>query len=248
MRVETFATPGPVRLQIQIPRGDVELETAETAETTVELEARGRNAEELEREARIEARPRGDGHEVVVEARSRGLFGRNGQYLVRISAPHGADVKAELASADISGRGRYGAIDIEVASGDVEFDHVAHEAKVDSASGDVQVGYARAAKVNSASGDVRLDDVAGPAEVNTASGDVDLRRVATGEIKVNSASGDVEIGIAKGSRLWVDAQSLSGETSSDLELESGLPVETDEGPLVELRAVTMSGDINVRRA
>lgn len=248
MRVETFTTPGPVRLQIQIPRGDVELATGDTAETTVELEARGRNADELEREARIEARPRGDGHEVVVEARSRGLFGRNGEYLVRISAPHGADVRAELASADIRGRGRYGEIDVDIASGDVEFEHVEQHAKIDSASGDVQVGHAGTARVNSASGDVRVDDVAGPAEVNTASGDVDLRRVVAGEVKVNSASGDVEVAIAKGSRLWVDAQSLSGDTSSELELESGVPVETDEGPLVELRAVTMSGDINVRRA
>jgi Putative adhesin len=248
VRVETFATPGPVRLQIQIPRGDVELETSDAAETTVELEARGRNADELEREARIEARPRGDGHEVVVEAPSRGLFGRGGEYLVRVSAPHGADVRAELASADISGRGRYGDVDIDVASGDVELEHVEREARIDSASGDVQVAHAGTAKVNSASGDVRLDDVAGPTDVNTASGDVDLRRVVSGAVKINSASGDVEVGIAQGSRLWVDAQSLSGDTSSELELESGAPVATDEGPLVELRAVTMSGDINVRRA
>jgi len=248
VRVETFATPGPVRLQIQIPAGDVELATADTAETTVELEARGRDADELEREARIEARPRGDGHEVIVEARGRGLFRRGGEYLVRISAPHGADVNADLASADISGRGRYGEIEVDVASGDVEFEHVAGEADIDSASGDVQVAHAGTAKVNSASGDVRLDDVAGPAEVNTASGDIDLRRVVSGAVKVNSASGDVEVGIAQGSRLWVDAQSLSGETSSELELESGAPVDTDEGPLVELRAVTMSGDISVRRA
>jgi hypothetical protein len=248
VRVEAFATPGPVRLQIQIPRGDVELETADTAETTVELEARGRNADELEREARIEARPRGDGHEVVVEGRTRGLFGHGGEYLVRVSAPHGADVRAELASADIRGRGRYGEVEIEVASGDVEFERVEGEARVSSASGDIQVAHAGRAKVNSASGDVRLDDVAGPADVNTASGDIDVRRVVEGAVKINSASGDVEVGIAQGSRLWVDAQSLSGDTSSELELESGTPVETDEGPLVELRAVTMSGDISVRRA
>jgi Putative adhesin len=248
MRVETFSTPGSVRLQVQIPSGDVELATADTGETTVEFEARGRDAEEREREARIEVRPRGDGHQVVVEAPNRGLFRRGGDYLVRISAPHGADVRAELASADINARGRYGDVDVDIASGDVEFDHVEREAKIDSASGDVHVGRAGAAKVNSASGDVRVDDVAGRAEVNTASGDIDLRRVVEGEVKVNSASGDVEVGIAKGSRLWVDAQSLSGDTSSELELESGVPVETDEGPLVELRAVTMSGDISVRRA
>jgi DUF4097 and DUF4098 domain-containing protein YvlB len=112
----------------------------------------------------------------------------------------------------------------------------------------VQLERVDSAEVNSASGDVQIDAAGGPVEVNTASGDVQLGSVAQGEVEVNSASGDIEVGIAKGSRLFVDAQSLSGETSSELELESGSPVETDEGPLVELRAVSMSGDIAVRRA
>jgi DUF4097 and DUF4098 domain-containing protein YvlB len=250
MRSETFPTPGQVRLQIQIPAGDIDVETGDVEETTVELEVSGRDADEHEQGARIESRPRGDGHEIVIEAHrgGLGLFNRNRSYNVRISAPHGADVRAELASADISGRGRYGDVDVDVASGDVEFEHVEGEAKVDSASGDIEVSRAGAVRMNSASGDVRIEEVGGPAAVNTASGDIDLRRVVAGEVKVNSASGDIEVGIAQGSRLWVDAQSLSGDTSSELELESGAPVESDEGPLIELRAVTMSGDISVRRA
>lgn len=252
MRTETFSTPGRVELQISIPAGDVDLETVADKETIVELEARGRDSEELEREARIEMRPRGDGYEVVVEpgrGRGRGLFrSRDGEYRVHITVPHGAAVEANLVSADISGRGRYAELEINAASGDVEFDEVEGEASVDTASGDVQIDRVGSAKVNAASGDVRIDESAGDIDVNTASGDVDLRSVGSGEVKVNSASGDVEIGIAKGSRLWVDAQSLSGETASELELESGGPVETDDGPLVELRARTMSGDINVKRA
>jgi DUF4097 and DUF4098 domain-containing protein YvlB len=248
MRTEAFSTPGPVRLQIEIPAGEVDIETAEVQETTVELTA---SDEELEREARIDVRSRGDGHEVVVEAprRGLGLFSfRDRSYDVRVRAPIGADVKADLASADIRGRGRYGDVDVDVASGDVELEQVEGDARIDTASGDVLIARVGSAKVNSASGDVRIDESAGGAEVNTASGDVELRRVSAGEVKVNSASGDIEVGIARGSRLWVDAQSLSGETSSELELESGAPVEGDEGPLVELRAVTMSGDISVRRA
>jgi DUF4097 and DUF4098 domain-containing protein YvlB len=250
MRTETFATPGDVELTLQIPKGEVEIEAAATMETTVELEARGRDADELEREVRIEARPRGNGHEVVVNASSRrGLLGfREGEYRVRIKAPNGATVGARLASADISGRGRFGELEIDAASGDVAFDDVEGLAKINTASGDVELRRVGSAKVNSASGDVRVDESAAEVEVNTASGDIELRSVAEGEVKVHSASGDVEVRIAKGSRLWVDAQSLSGETSSDLELESGAPVEGDEGPLVELRAQTMSGDIAVRRA
>lgn len=243
MRTETFATPAPVTLQIDVPAGDIEIETAEMPETNLELEVRGRNAEELERETRIEARGRG---EIVVAASDR-RPARDADYRVRVATPHGAAVRADLASADIRGRGRYAELDIDIASGDVQFDQVDGQAKINTASGDVELARVGSARVNSASGDVRVDDSSGSIEVNTASGDVLLRRVAEGDVKVHSASGDVEVGIARGSRVWVDAQSLSGETSSELELESG-PAGDDEGPLVELRAQTMSGDISIRRA
>jgi DUF4097 and DUF4098 domain-containing protein YvlB len=230
MRTESFATPAPVALRINVPAGHVEIETADTRETTVELEVRGHDAEESERDVRIEMRPRGEGHEVVVDADERGGRVRNAEYRVRVTTPHGADLESNLASADLRARGRYGGVEANVASGDVDLERVA------------------TARVNSASGDVRIEAASGPVKINTASGDVGVRSVAEGEVNVHSASGDIEVGIARGSRLFVDAQSLSGETSSELELESGSPLEGDEGPLVELRAQTMSGDIAVRRA
>lgn len=235
-------------LDIRIPSGDIEIETDDAAETAVEFQARGRDSEELERDAEITMRPRGEGYEVRIEAGRGGLFRRGGEYRVRIAAPHGASVRANLASADISGRGRYSEIDLKVASGDVEFEDVSGEAGVNTASGDVQLDRVGTAKVNSASGDVQIDESAEGADVNTASGDVELRSVASGDVRINSASGDIEVGIAKGSRLLVDAQTLSGDTSSELDLESGSRVETDEGPLVELKARSMSGDISVKRA
>jgi hypothetical protein len=251
VRHETFTTPGPVTLDIRIPAGDIEIETDDAAETAVELQARGRDAEALESDAEISMRPRGDGYEVRVEAgRGRGGFLglRGGEYRVRVAAPHGATVKANLASADISGRGRYSDLDVKVASGDVEFEDVSGEADVNAASGDVQLDRVGTAKINSASGDVRIDESAKGADVNTASGDVAIDSVVSGDVRINSASGDIEVGIAKGSRLLVDAQTLSGDTSSELDLESGNTIETDEGPLVELKARSMSGDISIKRA
>jgi DUF4097 and DUF4098 domain-containing protein YvlB len=252
VRTETFSTPGSVSLEINIPAGDVDIETIDGDETEVELQVRGRDAEELERDARIEVRPRGNRYEVVVAAdrgRAQGFFrSRDGDYRVHIKTPHGAAVEANLASADISGHGRYSEIEIHAASGDVQFDAVEGAAGVDTASGDVRLDRVGTAKVNCASGDVRIDEARGQIEVNTASGDVQLRNVVSGKVEVNSASGDLEVAIAKGSRLFVDAQTLSGDTSSELELESGAPIEGDEGPLVELRAVSMSGDISVKRA
>jgi hypothetical protein len=46
----------------------------------------------------------------------------------------------------------------------------------------------------------------------------------------------------------MDAKSMSGETTSDLAVGDAPEEQEEEGPLVELRIQTMSGDIHVARA
>jgi DUF4097 and DUF4098 domain-containing protein YvlB len=250
MRTEKFDTPGKVKLEISIPSGDVDLQTNGGDTTTVELEVSGKDSEEHEQDTQIELRQRGDRYEVVIAAgKNRGFnFIRGRDYRVRVTAPTETEVEAKLASADVEGHGRFGDLRIQTASGDIEFEHVEGMARIDAASGDVKIEYADAVKINSASGDIVVDDLRHGGDINTASGDVELKSVREGDVKLNSASGDIEVGIAKGSRLFVEAQSLSGDTSSDIDLESGAPIESDQGPLVELKARTLSGDISVRRA
>src|SRR5206468_12778041 len=77
MRSETYSTPGPLRLNLEIPAGEIEIETGNTDETHVELEAVANNdaIRDLVENSRIELVPRGDGHEVIVEAQARhGIF------------------------------------------------------------------------------------------------------------------------------------------------------------------------------
>ena len=226
MRRETFDTPGPLELNVRVPIGDVDLETVEGNETVVEISA----SPEIEEAARIELRPKRDGHElsVVIEKRSGFLRSFREDVRVQISSPPGADVDLSTASADVEARGDFGAAKVNTASGDIRFEHI---------GGDAQV--------NSASGDVNLDQIDGVLTVNTASGDVEIRRIQ-GDAKVRAASGDIEVGIRQGSKLWIDARSMSGETSSELEL--GDAPTDGEGPLVEVRATAMSGDIKVKRA
>lgn len=289
MRTEVFQTPGPVQLDVRLGAGEISIETADIRETTVVLEPLRNNEETHEAitTARIELRERGGGQEIVVDVRGgrgRGFgFSRGADVLVRISCPEETSVEARSGSADIEGRGRFGAVEVETGSGDVEFGDIAHDAKISAASGDVEIktigGEARVSsasgdvqigsiggdgRVNSASGDVIIREVGGPLEVNSASGDVIVReahssvgvntasgdqligRVSQGSVNLKSASGDLKIGIKEGSRLFVDARSRSGEVTSELEV-SDVPAAGD-APLVELRANTMSGDINVVRA
>lgn len=263
MRRETFETPGPLTLDIRVPSGDIDLETVEGTETVVEVSA----SPELEEQARIELRPKRDGHEVsvIIEKRS-GLFSAfREEVRVRVTSPPGADVEVSTASADVDARGDFGGAQINTASGDVEFEHVGGEAQVNSASGDVKLARVDGpltvnsasgdlevdrlqgeGKVRAASGDIWIDEADGSLKVQTASGDVEIKSVREGDVVVQTASGDIEVGIKQGSKLWIDAKSMSGETSSELEI--GDAPADGEGPMVEVRATAMSGDIRVKRA
>ena len=263
MRRETFDTPGPLALTVRVPAGDVDLETNEGTETVVEISANS----EIEEEARIELHPKRDGHEVIVVIEKKsGLFRSFREDVrVRISSPPGADVEFSTASADIEARGDYGAAKVNTASGDLRFEHIAGDAQVNSASGDVSLDQVDGAltvntasgdveirriqgdaKVRAASGDISIDEADSALKVQTASGDVEVESVREGEVTLQTASGDIAVGIKQGSKLWIDARSMSGETSSELEL--GDTPTDGEGPLVEVRATAMSGDIKVKRA
>ena len=231
-----FATPDPPRLRVSVPAGRIEIETGPRTDTIVEIE--GRDVEEFGVEQR--------GREIVVERRKR--FGRGGgSYDVRILAPEGADAELALASADVRGTGRFGEVRVRNASGDVQLGSVGGRLDVSTASGDVVVQAATGGgAIRTASGDVVVREAGERLGVMTASGDLVIAAIANGALDLKSASGDMRIGIAPGSRFHVDARSLSGETRSDLEI---LGVETTtEGPLVELKATSMSGDIRIVRA
>jgi len=254
MRVETFQTSEPPRLRINLAAGRVSLESADTAETTVELEG------PREDEAVIEVR----GNEVVVDVERKKLRGSK-EHRLSIRAPHGASVEAHTASADVDGRGRFGDVSVKTASGDVRFaeaeadasvhtasgdvalERVGGEAEVHTASGDVEIGHVGGkATIRSASGDVVVGEAEAGLRVQTASGDQKIDSVAEGEVALQSASGDLEVGVRRGSSVWVDARSMSGETTSELDLGDAPPEEG--GQLVELRATAMSGDIRIKRA
>jgi hypothetical protein len=65
-------------------------------------------------------------------------------------------------------------------------------------------------------------------------------------VDLRSVSGDAEIGMRPGLRLWIDASSLSGSMTSELDVSDTPP--DDDAPLVELRAKSVSGDLRIRRA
>jgi hypothetical protein len=265
---KTFETAGPPRLDIRVPSGEVLIEPGREGVTEVELIGHDDASRQAVEEARVELTDNGQRVVIDVNPRSGSFFGLvlgRGGVTCRVRCPEGASVDARTKSADVQGRGRFASVEVQTASGDVMFDDVEQGASAKTASGDIRFErVGRGVSAQSASGDVHvgamgeggaIQTVSGDAFVGTAgaslslttvSGDIRVDAVHEGNINLGAVSGDVVVGVRRGSRLWVDAQSISGETESELEL-AGTPI-SDEGPLVELRAKTVSGDIRVVRA
>jgi hypothetical protein len=273
MRHERFDTPGKLRLDLSVSVGEIEVGAeGDDGQTTVDLEPLRSNdaSRDAVESARIQLRDRGDAHELVVDipgSRGLNLFSRGPEVRLVVHCPAGTELQAEGGSADVQAAGRYASVQIQTGSGDVRVAAVDGDAKLKSGSGDlalervdgelsaqtgsgdVEIGRTgRSAAVRSASGDVVVHDATLELTVQTASGDVRVEAVSVGEVSVQSASGDVYVGVRKGRTLWVDAKSMSGETTSDLAVGDAPEEQEEEGPLVELRIQTMSGDIHVARA
>lgn len=266
--MKSFETPGPVLVSVECPAGEVVVTTHDEARTTVELVAlrdddATRHAVE---HTTVELRQRGDRHEVVVEVprRAGSFFGREARLRVEVAAPHEASLSFATASADVSSRGRLGDVRGKTASGDVNVPYAA-SIRVDTASGDLRIGdVAGEAELRSASGDIKVGTVAGTLNASVVSGDlrvaaapvggaaaavsgdIELGAVTEGELSIRTVSGDVTVGVTKGSRVHVDVTTLTGDLKSDLDLEDAEP--GGEGPYLDVRGKTVSGDLRLRRA
>jgi DUF4097 and DUF4098 domain-containing protein YvlB len=266
----THHTPSGLLLELRLSAGRCEIETADTDETVVEAEPMNDSAaSRAAAEALVETlseRSQG-GHKLVVAMPKLRRFVplSDAKVLVRIRAPHGAELDAGTASSDVVVRGRLGAaevrtasgdvtietaereIEVKTASGDVAIETAEQELEVKTASGDVKLGVLRGAGgVNTMSGDVTVGEASAALTVNTMSGDVNVKRLSSASVQLRSMSGDLRAGIARGATLFVDANSASGDVRSELPVSGSAPAGGQAD--VELRATSMSGDIAVVRA
>lgn len=187
-----------------------------------------------------------------------------GSYRVRLEVPAGTDVSTTVASGnvdvraplgDFSGRSASGdvnliradgRIELKMASGDATIKEASGDTRVVSASGDVKIIRAGDdCSVTSASGDIDLGVVLGGLSVKTASGGVLVRRFEGDTLIAKSVSGRLDLRIAAGRRVDLDIRTLSGKVELPSPSDPPVPV---QGPEVDLRAKSVSGNITIGRA
>ena len=266
---KTFDVEGPVELDVRLTSGDIEVDPSANGRVEVDLIAHDEESQRLVDNARIELSPHGHRPTVLVDVpQKRGfsisIFGRTG-IECRIRCPQDSGVSVRTKSADISTRGTIGGLNVATASGDIDVDRVSGGVNVKSASSDFSAREVLGGvNIQTASGDIDLSTAHGPINVtsvsgdisigeaydnvnaNSVSGDQDHGAVMQGVVAAHSVSGDVTIGVRRGSKAFLDCTTVSGDTTSELELTSDAPA--GDGPLVQIRAKTVSGDIRITRA
>jgi Toastrack DUF4097 len=266
---KTFEVEGPVELDVRLASGDIEVDPSADGRVEVELIAHDEESQGLVDNARIELNSHGNRPTVLVDVpQKRGfsisIFGRGG-IECRIRCPHESGLAVRTKSADISTRGTLGGLNIATASGDIDVDRVSGGVNVKSASsdfsareigsgvsiqtasGDIDISIARGpVNVTSVSGDISIGEAYDNVNANSVSGDQDHGAVMQGVVAAHSVSGDVTIAVRRGSKAFLDCTTVSGDTTSELELTSDAPA--GNGPLVEIRAKTVSGDVRITRA
>jgi DUF4097 and DUF4098 domain-containing protein YvlB len=271
--MQVFETPGSVSLQIRLPSGRVVVTTADEPRTSVDVISTGRRGSDAADSIEITAKERHGGHLVSIEHKDQIRWGPiqiswSSDVEVRVTCPPGSNLDFSGGSADLRVTGDLGEVSAKTASGDLSLNDVVRRLEAKTASGDVTVGtiaeggqlvtvsgdvhiraFDRELSARSVSGDVRVERVRAPLHVGTTSGDIGLDSVEGGEVRVQSVSGDARVGVARGTRVWIDATSVSGSLNSELGIEDApAGEESADSPVVPLQLKSVSGDVRIVRA
>jgi hypothetical protein len=269
-----FETPGRATLRVRIPTGRVLVETTEEARTEVELVPIGRRGQDTIEQIEVKHDERSGRHLVAIEQRERIRWGPiqiswGGDVEVRVRCPVGTELDLDGASTDFRADGRYGDVSVRTASGDVRLGESSGKLEVKSASGDVWLESVVAEKgslvtvsgdveiarvegqltLRTVSGDVELGASRGIVTASTTSGDVEVDAVEAGELRIQTVSGDVRVAVARGTQVFIDANSVSGDLTSDLSMSDAALAESTGAPaeIVPLHVKTVSGDVALVR-
>jgi hypothetical protein len=262
-----FPCPGPITVDLRLAGGTVELH-AEPRDTAV-VEIAPYDASDASQQAAEQTRVELAGDTLLIAAPdSSGWAIRWRVPRLRVTArvPAGSSARIRVAAADVTGHGEWSQVKLNAASGDAYLERVTGDLTVNTASGDVravQVGgrftvvtasgdvsaqqVAGAIDIKSASGDVQIEESAADVNVKTASGDTQVRAARYGAVRANTVSGDVSVGVVSGTGVWLDLNTLTGRTSSDLNMTGAGGAETPADHTLTVQVRTVSGNIDIHR-
>jgi DUF4097 and DUF4098 domain-containing protein YvlB len=261
-----FDRSTPVTVALRAQSGLVELTAEERATVEVDVQPFDGDDAALEAAGGTRVVLEGDTLLIRVPGGEHSTWRRTPKLRIVARVPTGSALAAKTAAAPVRAAGRWSDVEVKVASAEVHVEEATGDVTLDSAGGDLSIGPIGGSlriksasgnlrvgdvtgdvKAETASGAIRIDSVGGSVRAGTASGDIEIGQLRRGQASLTTASGDVRVGVASGSALWMDLNSVSGRSITDLTSHGDVP--PTDGPVeLELRVRTVSGDISIHRA
>jgi hypothetical protein len=273
----TFDTPGPIAATVVVGGAQVRVTASDRTDTVVLVEPADKASKKA---VKVASKTKVDfaGGQLSVKTTVSG--DKNGSVVITIDMPSGSSLVAYLAHSSLHTNGALGECELHMASGQIQLDrigalqaniaggevtigHVAGHAtiegaafsmrigevkdtvKLSSSAGQTWIGHARAdLDLGSGLGSFDIDRADGSVTAKTGDGAIRIGRLTRGQAELMNRSGNIEIGISEGSAARVDANSERGAVRNSVPS----PATPDTPDKVMVHARTRYGDIIIQRA
>jgi len=273
-----FDTPGPIAAAVVVAGARVRVTASDRTDTVVLVEPID-EASELDVKVASKTKVDFAGGQLSVKTTASG--NKDGSVAITIGLPAGSGLVAYLAHSAVDADGSLGECELHMASGRVQLDrigalqaniavgqvtigHVAGPAAIDgaafalrigevgdtvrlsSSAGSTWIGRACAdLDLSSGHGGFDIDRADGSVTAKTGDGAIRIGALARGQAELLNRSGNIEVGISEGTPARVDATSKRGS------VRNSVPAPEDPGPSgseVTVHARSRYGDIIIQRA
>lgn len=221
--MHTYTAAAPIAAVLEIPAGRIRLIAADRNETTVEVlpadPASKRDAKAAEHTA--VSYTEGTLHIEAAPAAHRAL-GPSGAVEITVRLPAGSRIQAKLATGELRGVGRLGAVTLEAAQATVKLDETA------------------TAHLALATGQITIGRLTGPAEISTRKGAIEITEAVRGTVTLHTDTGPITLAATHGTNATLDATTTYGRIHNSLNNTTG------PDPELTVHATTSHGDITAR--
>jgi hypothetical protein len=273
-----FDTPGPIAATVVVAGAQVRVTATDRTDTVVLVEPIDTASQ---KDVKVADKTKVDFAAGQLSVKTTDSGDKNGSVAITIDLPAGSSLVAYLAHSRVHAGGslgecelhlasgqaqldRIGALQANIAAGEVTIGHIAERATIDGAAfalrisevedtvklsnsgGQTWIGHASAdLDLSSGHGGFDIDRADGSVTAKTGDGAIRIGRLTRGQAELLNRSGNIEVGISEGTGARVDASSKRGSVRNSVPPQENPDPSDNE---VTVHADTRYGDIIIQRA
>jgi hypothetical protein len=273
-----FDTPGPIAATVVVAGAQVRVTASDRTDTVVQVEPVDKTSPS---DVKVASKTKVGFARDQLSVKTTASGDKNGSVVITIGLPAGSSLVAYLAHSSVQADGPLGECELHMASGRVQLDRigalqanvaagqvtigrlagranidgaafamriseVGDTVKLSSSGGQTWIGHASAdLDLSSGHGGFDIDRADGSVTAETGDGAIRIGRLARGQAELSNRSGNIEVGIGEATAARVDADSKRGSVRNSVPSQENPDPSDDK---VTVHARTRYGDIVVQRA